>query len=137
MTDPRDPKAALNKAQNMVEGKGFLGWLTRLFVPRSSLNEMQAGVKMTQDSLDTLEMQQRVAGTGQTARATVKNVQDTGALINDNPVVVLTLEVKPELGAPFETTLQTPVSKIAFPRVNDEIDVKYNPSNTAEIAILS
>lgn len=137
MTDPRDPKAALNEAQNMVEGKGFLGWLTRLFMPRSSLNEMQASLRMTQDSLDTLEMQQRVAGTGQAASATVKSVQDTGALINDNPVVVLTLEVKPELGAPFEATLQTPVSKIAIPRVNDEIDVKYNPTNTSEIAILS
>lgn len=137
MTDPRDPKAALSKAQNLVEGKGFLGWLTKLFMPKSSREEMQAGVKMTQDSLETMEMQQRVASTGQAARATVKSVQDTGALLNDNPVVVLSLEVRPEHGAPFETTLQTPVSKIAIPRVGDEIDVKYNPSNTAEIAILS
>jgi hypothetical protein len=40
------------------------------------------------------------------------------------------------MGAEFMTTAQTPVSKIAIPRVGDKIKIKYNPANPAQIAVV-
>jgi hypothetical protein len=63
-------------------------------------------------------------------------IADTGALINYNPVVKMHLKVTPQYGIPFETDVETAVSKIAIPRVGDKINIKYNAANTSEILVV-
>ena len=136
MTQYKDPRANLQQAQNLVQGKGFMGWLTRLFMGKSAANQMNAGIEQAQAHLNQADMQQRILATGVPARATVRHIQDTGTLINFNPVVDLMLDVYPEGQQPFQMQLRTAVSKIAIPRVGDVITVKYNPHNAYEMAIV-
>lgn len=132
----QDPRAALEKAKGLVEGKGIMGWLTRLFMGKSTTDRFGAGIAQAQGHLDQATMQRRILAEGSPAKATVLKIEDTGSLVNFNPVVVLTLKVQPPDVVGFETTITTPVSKIAVPRVNDVIDIKYNPHNHSEIAIV-
>jgi hypothetical protein len=121
----------------MVEGKGLMGWLTKLFMPKSALQQMSAGIQKAEGAMDTLDAQKRILATGAPGKASVIKIQDTGAMINFNPVVLLTLKVKPASGDEFETTVTTPVSKIAVPRVGDVVDVRFNPANHGEVAIVA
>lgn len=59
------------------------------------------------------------------ARAIVTDVQDTGATVNQNPRVKLTLPVQPEGGEPWEITKKATVSRINIPGIGDPIRVKY------------
>ena len=67
------------------------------------------------------------------AQAVVINVQDTGMTINDNPRVKLTLQVQPEGEVPFEVTKKQTVSRVAIPRVGDQMLVRYDPANKNEV----
>lgn len=132
----QDPREALNKAKGLVEGKGILGWITRLFMGKQFTQTMSSTIGQAEGHLDTMEMQRRVLASGAPGTAVVQKIEDTGALINFNPVVKLTLKVQPADAPAFEATITTPVSKIAVPRVNDVLQVRYNPSNRNEIAIV-
>jgi hypothetical protein len=68
--------------------------------------------------------------------AEVLVITDTGALINFNPVVKLKLKVTPQYGVVYDAEIETAVSKIAIPRVGDKINIKYNPANPNEMAIV-
>jgi hypothetical protein len=136
MVDTKDHRAALQQAQNLVQGKGIMGWLTRLFMGKSTTASMANSLNQAEGYLNQADMQQRIMATGVPAKATVRTIADTGTLINFNPVVDLQLDVTPQTGQPFQVQLRTPVSKIAIPRVGDTINVKYNPQNTQEMAIV-
>jgi hypothetical protein len=91
-----------------------------------------------QAAIDMQKNGNMLAMSGLEASAEVLGIEDTGALINMNPVVKLTLKVAPPMGMPgFETTGQTMVSKIAIPRKGDTIKIKYNPANPQEFVVMS
>ena len=70
------------------------------------------------------------------ATAVVESIEDTGSLINMNPVVKLTLKVTPQYGAPFDTVGTSMVSKIAIPRKGETVNIKYNPADTSQFVIV-
>jgi hypothetical protein len=132
----RDQRAALEQARNMVEGKGLFGWLTRLFLGKATSAGFAADLNEAEAHLNHAKWQQQLLATGQPARAIVRELRDTGALVNFNPVVTLELDVHADGHPAWPATVTTPVSKIAVPRVNDVVEVRYNPENQQEVALL-
>jgi len=115
---------------------GITGGLTKAFMGKDFVNEMNGAMNQGQAALDGLKQQQWLAQNGQDASAEVVMVTDTGATVNMNPVVLIQMKVTPAAGAPFGLTTQTMVSRIAVPRAGDKIKIKYNPANPQQVAIM-
>jgi hypothetical protein len=130
-----DPKKALENASNVVN-KGLMGGLTKAFMGQEFVDKTNQAINMGNQAIDSVQLAQQVAQTGMDATAEVLSVTDTGATINMNPVVVLTIKVTPSAGAEFQTAAQLMVPRIAIPRAGDKIKIKYNPANPTQIAIV-
>ena len=131
----KDPQKALDNAKKTLNS-GITGGLTKAFMGKDFVNEMNGAMNQGQAALDGLQQQQWLAQNGLEATAEVVMVQDTGATVNMNPVVLIQMKVTPAAGAPFDVTTQTMVSRIAVPRAGDKIKIKYNPANPQQVAIL-
>ena len=127
----KDPKKALENADKAINS-GVSGFLTKTFMGKDFVDQTNASLNMAKNYTDTSNLGQ----TGMGATAEVLGIEDTGTLINFNPVVRLKLNVTPQFGMPFETTAETAVSKIAIPRVGDKINIKYNPANTSQVLVI-
>jgi hypothetical protein len=127
----KDPKKALDHADETVN-KGFTGWVTKNFMGEYFHNEMNKGLDMARNSIEG----NAAAMAGIPASADVLGIEDTGSSINDNPMVRLKLKITPQFGVPFEHTVETVVSRIAVPRVGDTLNIRYNPANPAQVAIV-
>ncbi len=131
----KDPQKALDNAKKTMNS-GITGGLTKAFMGKDFVNEMNGAMDQGQAALDGLKQQQWLAQNGLDATAEVVMVQDTGATVNMNPVVLIQMKVTPAAGAPFDVTTQTMVSRIAVPRAGDKIKIKYNPANPQQVAVL-
>jgi hypothetical protein len=131
----KDPQKALDNAKKTMNS-GITGGLTKAFMGKDFVNDMNGAMNQGQAALDGLQQQQWLAQNGLDATAEVVMVQDTGATVNMNPVVMLQMKVTPVAGAPFDVTTQTMVSRIAVPRAGDKIKIKYNPANPQQVAVL-
>jgi hypothetical protein len=130
-----DPKKALEKADNVLN-KGVMGALTKGFMGQDFVDKMNTTLEKGNAAIDGMNQSQWVAQNGLEAAAEVTGVQDTGATINNSPVVMLHLKVTTSTGTQFETSGQTMVSRIAVPRAGDKIRIKYNPADPTQIAVL-
>lgn len=126
-----DPKKAIEKADKTLN-TGLTGMFAKAFVGQENMAKINSSLDMAKNYTDTSNLSQ----TGMGATAEVLGIEDTGQLINFNPVVKLKLMVIPQFGIPFETTAETAVSKIAIPRVGDKINIKYNPANTSQVQVI-
>jgi hypothetical protein len=131
----KDPQKALDNAKKTMNS-GISGGLTKAFMGKDFVNNMNGAMDQGQAALDGLQQQQWLAQNGLDAAAEVVMVKDTGATVNMNPVVLLQMKVTPVAGAPFDVTTQTMVSRIAVPRAGDKIKIKYNPANPQQVAVL-
>jgi archaellin len=131
----KDPQKALDNAKKTMNS-GITGGLTKAFMGKDFVNDMNSAMNQGQSALDGLQQQQWLAQNGLEATAEVVMVQDTGSTVNMNPVVVIQMKVTPAAGAPFDLTTQTMVSRIAVPRAGDKIKIKYNPANPQQVAVL-
>jgi len=131
----KDPQKALDNAKKSMNS-GITGGLTKAFMGKDFVNDMNGAMNQGQAALDGLQQQQWLAQNGLDASAEVVMVQDTGATVNMNPVVMLQMKVTPVAGVPFDVTTQTMVSRIAVPRAGDKIKIKYNPANPQQVAVL-
>ena len=131
----KDPQKALDNAKKTMNS-GITGGLTKAFMGKDFVNNMNSAMDQGQAALDGLQQQQWLAQNGLDATAEVVMVQDTGATVNMNPVVLLQMKVTPVAGAPFDVTTQTMVSRISVPRTGDKIKIKYNPANPQQVAVL-
>jgi archaellin len=131
----KDPQKALDNAKKTLNS-GITGGLTKAFMGKDFVNDMNGAMNQGQAALDGLQQQQWLAQNGLEASADVIMVTDTGATVNMNPVVVIQMKVTPAAGAPFDVTTQTMVSRIAVPRAGDKIKIKYNPANPQQVAVL-
>jgi len=131
----KDPQKALDNAKKSMNS-GITGGLTKAFMGKDFVNDMNSAMNQGQAALDGLQQQQWLAQNGLEATAEVVTVQDTGATVNMNPVVLMQMKVTPVAGAPFDLTTQTMVSRIAVPRAGDKIKIKYNPANPQQVAVL-
>jgi hypothetical protein len=71
---------------------------------------------------------------GKRAPGVVVDVVDTGTTVNTSIRVRVTVEVHPEGGVAFEATRKMLVSRIAFPRIGDDVEVAYDPDDPDEFA---
>jgi hypothetical protein len=131
----KDPKKALENADKTLNS-GLTGGLTKMFMGKDFVNEMNKGIEAGKQAVDGMQQGQMLAQYGLEGAAEVLAIADTGTLINFNPVVKLTLKVTPAYGAEFETTGQTMVSKIAIPRVGDKIKIKYFPNDLTQFIVV-
>jgi hypothetical protein len=131
----KDPKKALENAEKTLN-TGITGALTKGFMGKDFVNQMNQSINMGKGAMENVQMAQILAQSGMEGSAEVLAIEDTGALVNFNPVVKLSLKVEPSYGAAFETTGQSMVSKIAIPRVGEKIKIKYNPSDTTQFVVV-
>lgn len=126
-----DPKKAIDHADKTIN-KGLTGFFTKAFIGQENVDKINHSLDVAKQYADYGNLNQ----TGMPATAEVMSIADTGMLVNYNPVVKMQLKVTPQYGLPFETTVETAVSKIAIPRVGDKINIKYNPANTSEVLVV-
>jgi len=130
-----DPKKALENADKVLNS-GLTGALAKGFMGKGFVDKMNTVIDKGQTAIDGVNQGQWVAQNGIEASADVLGVQDTGATINNNPVVMLQLKVTTSVGTQFDTNGQVMVSRIAVPRTGDKIKIKYNPADPTQIAVL-
>ena len=130
------PEEGLEEAKKAVNS-GFTGGVTKMFMGQEFVDKVNDGLQMGQNALDMQKSGNYLAMTGLDGTAEVLSIEDTGKLINFNPVVKLHLKVMPIIGGvPFETTGETMVSKVAIPRVGDTIKIKCSPADPSQIAVV-
>ncbi len=130
-----EAKAGLDKA-NKVINKGFMGWLTRLFMGKKFTSDMNQTIAMGNSTLAMVDKRNELIRMGRDAKAEVLALADTGKMLNYDPIVRIRLKVLSEVSGPFEVESEQIVSKIAVPRVGDMVNIKYNPQNTNELVII-
>jgi hypothetical protein len=130
-----DPEKALKDADKKLN-KGLTGFATKAFMGKENLARMNQGIAMGQGAIDMQKVSADLNQYGIPALAKVLSIQDTGQLVNFDPVVILQLEVTPQAGPAFQTAARTIVSKLAIPRVGESINIKYSPADPSKITIV-
>ena len=130
-----DPKKALKNASDKLN-KGLTGGLTKAFMGQDFLDQTNAAMDMANQTLESNEIQAQLAQNGADATAEVLSIQDTGATVNMNPVVMLTLNVKPAAGEAFQTSGKVMVSRLSVPRVGETVNIKFNPKDKSQFTIV-
>jgi hypothetical protein len=73
---------------------------------------------------------------GTSSQAEVLAVADSGITLNNNPMVILTLRVRPQYGSEFEVKAKVTVSRVAVPRVGDVVNVRYDPADPQNLIVI-
>lgn len=75
--------------------------------------------------------------TGADAQATVLGLQQTGTFVNNNPQVILTLQVSPPGQPPFQAQTSTILPLVAVPQVQpgNVVNVKYDPMDHSKVMV--
>src|SRR5690349_21239207 len=81
---------AMQMADDIAAGRGFMGKMTKAFMGSEFTEAMQQATSSIHQAEHVAAL--RAAGVP-TQPATVIGMQDTGQTINDNPSIVLTLQV--------------------------------------------
>lgn len=101
-------------------------WLRRASVQRGRLAKaMVAADYVGRNAVDQSEL----VHSGRTAPGVVLEVRDTGMTVNTYPRVLVRLRVEPDGEAPFEVGRKVLVSRVAFPRVGERVEVAYDPDD--------
>ncbi len=134
----KSPEEALDDGRKKLNS-GITGGLTKAFMGQEFVDKMNSAMDQGQAAIDMQKSGNMLAMSGIPATAEVVSIQDTGKLINMDPVVKLNLKVTPSVGGmpAFETSGETIVSKVAIPRKGDKINIKYNVSNPSEFVVVS
>ena len=127
----KDPQKAIEQADKTLN-KGFTGAMSKMFLGKETVAQFNESL----DQAKKYTGQSSLYQTGLPAKAEVQSIEDTGTLINFNPIVRMKLKVTPDFGPGFETVAETPVSKIAIPRVGDMISIKYDAANNSNIVVV-
>ena len=69
-----------------------MGGITKAFMGKDFVDKANAGMNMANQALDGQALAEQLAQTGADASAEVVSIQDTGATVNMNPMVVLVSE---------------------------------------------
>lgn len=110
----------LEIANKVASGKGFYGRMTKAFVGSEDFARIQGAVGAVNTGIDVQAM---VAAGMPTMRATVVSIEDTGQLVNYDPIVDLVVQLPDE----SRIGLRTIVSKVRVPRVGDAVLLLADP----------
>lgn len=111
---------ALDIANKVASGKGFYGRTTRAFIGEESFSRLQDAVGTLNNGIDVQAM---LAAGMPTVAAVVVSIQDTGSLVNFDPVVDLVVR----LGDESRVSLRTAVSKLRIPRCGEQVWLIADP----------
>ncbi|WP_174791021.1 hypothetical protein [Occultella kanbiaonis] len=109
----------MQMANDIAEGRGLTGKLTQAFMGREFTEAMQQATGAMNQGQTAAQL--RAAG-HPTTTARVLGLQDTGQLINYDPVILLVLEVNGQ-----QLQLQSLVSKLEIPRTGDNVLLVSDP----------
>ena len=112
---------AQEMANKIASGKGLYGRITRAFLGGEGFAAVQQSVGAFNSVHDAQQL--RAAGVP-TTPATVVSINDTGQLINFDPVVVLIVQL---VGSEEQVALRTLVSKLQIPRAGEQVLLIANP----------
>jgi len=107
-------------ANKVASGKGFYGRMTKAFVGAEDFSRIQGAVGALNNGVDVQAM---VAMGAPTVPATVVSIQDTGQLVNFDPVVDLVVQLADE----SRFALRTLVSKLHIPRAGEAVRLVADP----------
>ena len=131
------PQEALDNARKTMNS-GLSGGLTKAFMGKGFVDKMNNAMDQGQAAINMQNSGQWLLQAGLDASAEVISIEDTGRLINFNPVVKLNLKVTPGMGMPaFQTVGETMVSKIAIPRKGETVKIKYSPADPSQFVLVS
>jgi hypothetical protein len=136
MSNPQhEPHATHTRATHTAEWRTRFGWVMRLFTGPSRA-DVCADLNQVEAHLNHAKWQRQLLVTGQPAHAIIRARRETGDVVNRTPVVAFDLDVHADGHPAWRVTVTTPVPKLAMPDVNDVIEVRYNPENRQEVALL-
>lgn len=119
---PQDrQEEAMQMADDIAAGRGFMGKMTKAFMGSEFTDAMAQATSSIHQAEHVAAL--RAAGVP-TQEATVLGMQDTGQTINDNPSIVLTLQVGAQAVA-----IQALVSRLEIPRVGEHVLVLADPQS--------
>jgi hypothetical protein len=104
----------------VASGKGFYGRMTKAFVGAEDFAAIQGAVGALNSGIDVQAM---VAAGVPTVPATVVSIEDTGQLVNFDPIVDLVVQLPDE----SRIALRTIVSKLRVPRVGESVRLVADP----------
>lgn len=130
-----DPKKALDRGDKVMN-KGLTGKFTRMAMGKDFVERTNQAMDQARKAVDDRETAQQLAQNGMPGKAEVLSLEDTGKLVNFNPVLKMQLKVQPQYGMEFETAVETMVSKVAIPRIGDTVNIMYNPANPTQLTIV-
>lgn len=110
---------AMQMADDIAAGRGFMGKMTKAFMGPEFTEAMQQATSSIHQAEHVAAL--RAAGVP-TQPATVLGMQDTGQTINDNPSIVLTLQVGDQA-----VGIHALVSRLEIPRVGEQVQVLADP----------
>lgn len=76
---------------------------------------------------------------GTDATATLLRIKDTGDRHNERPVVQFSVEIHPEGGEPYRTTITTTMSPVELPKYKegDTVRVRFDPEHPDRAALMA
>jgi hypothetical protein len=110
----------LEIAGKVASGKGFYGRMTKAFVGAEDFGRIQGAVGAVDNGIDVQAM---IAMGVATVPATVVSIEDTGQMVNNDPVADLVVQ----FGDESRIALRTIVSKLRIPRVGDAVRLIADP----------
>lgn len=117
---------ALDQAEQTLN-KGLSGLFVKSIIPKEQREQMNAGLQSARNAQTAAQGHIPV-----TAMGTVLTIQDTGKLVNFDPIVVMTLDILENSGARYQKTMETLVPKMHIPRPGDRIGLGTHPSRPSE-----
>ncbi len=132
----KNPQEALDDGRKSINS-GITGGLTKAFMGQEFVDKMNNAMDQGQAAIDMQASGQWLAQSGIPGTAEVVSIEDTGKLVNFNPIVKLKLKVQTTMGTSFETTGESMVSKIAIPRKGDTVNIKYNPADPSQFVVMA
>ncbi|MDQ0642245.1 hypothetical protein [Microbacterium murale] len=112
---------AMKMADDIGQGRGFVGKMTKAMMGSEFTESVQQATASMHQAQHVAGL--RAAGVP-TQTATVLTIQDTGQTINDNPHIVITLDVDGQ-----QVALATLVSRLEIPRTGDQVLVMRDPQS--------
>ena len=93
--------------------------------------------RMLRNVLGGMAQTRTLMANGVPAQATILKMWDTGTTVNDNPLVGLLLEVRPQDRPAYQVQTQSLVSRLKIPLVQTgaTVPVKFDPSDPAKVAL--
>jgi hypothetical protein len=85
--------------------------------------------------LNETALRRRLAQIGVRSKGTIQKIEDTGTTVNQQPMVRLEIVVTPSGQSSFTVTKEVVVSRVAIPRVGDEVPVVYDPNKRTDLVL--